>query len=155
MFYKLITPVLAIILLFPYTAWSDNNGATLAEYQPVLSDEFKQLLRNADLAAGEAYFMRKCNTCHDYEKTGSHQEGPLLWNILGKKAGSADNFEYSTAMQQSGHTWTLATLNYYLTRTDRAVPGLNMNFRGIKKDKLRANLIAYIRTLHDNPPPLS
>jgi len=131
-----------------------DKSESLSEYTPVLSDEFKQLLKNADFEAGKAFFDRKCSQCHDHEKTGGHSKGPLLWNIMGRKAGSIPGFDFSDGMKKPGHTWDYATLNYYLTRTDRAVPGRTMNFRGIKKDARRANLLLYLRTLNDNPPPL-
>ncbi len=61
---------------------------------------------------------------------------------------------FSKAMQQSGHTWDFATLNYYLTRTERAVPGRSMNFKGIRQDKYRAKLLLFLRSMNDMPPEL-
>ena len=95
-------------------------------------------------------------TCslHDEYKSTTHGKGPNLWNVFGRKAGTAQGFAYSDAMRQSGHTWNFATLNYYLTRTDRAVPGRIMNFRGIRQDKYRAKLLLFLRSMNDTPPPL-
>ncbi len=98
--------------------------------------------------------MRKCSSCHAHEKEGGHGKGPHLWNVIGRKAGSTPDFEFSDAMRGSDHTWTLASLNYYLTHTERAVPGRIMNFRGIRRDKVRARLLAFMRTINDAPPPL-
>ncbi|MCW8887145.1 MAG: c-type cytochrome [Motiliproteus sp.] len=131
-----------------------DPAESLANYTPELTKEFKQLLRDADVEAGAAYFDRKCINCHDAVKEGKHGKGPLLWNLFGNKAGSKEGFEYSDAMKGSGHTWDYATLNYYLTRTDRAVPGRIMNFRGIRKDKQRADLLAYLRQFNEQPPKL-
>jgi len=130
------------------------NKESLANFTPVLSVEFKQLLKTADAAAGEEFFMRKCSSCHDEYKSDTHGKGPNLWNVMGRKAGSAQGFDYSDAMRQSGHTWNYATLNYYLTDTKRAVPGRIMNFKGIRKDKNRAKLLLFLRSMNDNPPPL-
>ena len=126
----------------------------LSSYQPDLPASFVERLRNADTARGEQLFMRKCSSCHDQEKAGGHGKGPHLWNVLGRRAGTIAGFEFSEAMRNSGHTWTFATLNYYLTRTDRAVPGLAMEFRRLRKERDRADLIAYLRTRNDNPPAL-
>lgn len=138
--------------------WAAVAGAQepgpLSSYDPPLPDSFAERLRNADLARGEQLFMRKCSSCHDQEKEGGHGKGPHLWNVLGRRAGSIAGFEFSEAMRNSGHTWSFATLNYYLTRTDRAVPGLAMEFRGLRREKDRADLIGYLRTRNDNPPPL-
>ena len=138
------------------TSWAGKFDIkeSLAYYTPTLTKEFRQMLRNADIEAGAAYFDRKCSTCHDHEKGGIHNKGPLLWNVFGRKAGSVSDFEYSEAMKKSTHTWNFATLNYYLTRTDRAVPGRIMNFRGIRDDQTRANLLAYLRKFNDLPPAL-
>jgi len=132
----------------------DVSEQSLTNFTPALSAEFKSLLNTADAAAGEELFMRKCSSCHDDFKSDVHGKGPNLWNVFGRKAGSAEGFEYSPAMRQSGHIWSYATLNYYLTRTDRAVPGRSMNFRGIRKDAQRAKLLRFLRTMNDTQPPL-
>lgn len=131
-----------------------DSKEALAQYTPVLSPEFKALLKTAEVSAGEQYFMRKCSSCHDSEKSSVHGKGPNLWNVFGRKAGSAKGFAYSDAMRQSGHTWNYATLNYYLTNTKRAVPGRIMNFKGIRKDKDRAKLLRFLSSMNDEPPLL-
>lgn len=131
-----------------------DKSMALPQYQPVLTAEFKALLKTADVAAGEAYFLRKCSSCHDEFKSETHGKGPNLWNVMGRIAGSEEGFEYSDAMRQSGHTWDYATLNYYLTDTKKAVPGRIMNFKGIRKDKDRAKLILFLRSMNDAPPSL-
>ena len=151
---KMLSILTVTTMLLSLPLWAEGEDQSLAVYQPEMSEEFKQLLREAEPAAGEQIFMRKCSSCHDHEKDGGHGKGPHLWNVIGRKAGSMPGFEYSDAMRNSGHIWTLATLNYYLTRTDRAVPGRIMEFRGIRRDKVRAKLLAFMRTMNDQPPPL-
>ena len=136
------------------SAPSFAEDSSLASFQPTVSDKFITLMRDAKPEDGELDFMRKCSSCHDHEKDGGHGKGPHLWNVFGRKAGSAAGFDYSEAMKNIGHEWNLATLNYYLTNTEKAVPGRAMNFRGIRRDKVRARLLAFMRTLNDNPPPL-
>ena len=130
------------------------EGKTLGEFEPLLSDKFKALLSTATADQGEILFMRKCSSCHDHEKSGGHGKGPHLWNLFGRKAGSIPGFDFSDAMKNSGHNWNLASLNYYLTNTEQAVPGRIMEFRGIRRDKVRARLLVFLRTLNDNIPPL-
>jgi len=149
---KQLLSVLFLVLSAPPSG--AENNASLAHYSPPLNAEFKALLKTADAAAGEEYFMRKCSSCHDEFKSETHGKGPNLWNVLGRKAGSAEGFAYSDAMRQSGHTWSYATLNYYLTNTERAVPGRIMNFKGIRKDKDRAKLLLFLRAMNDTPPAL-
>lgn len=136
-------------------ALADDATGPLSQYQPPLSEPFRQQLREADLAKGENSFMRKCSACHDHKQQGGHGKGPHLWNLLGRKAGTIAGFEFSAAMRDSGHTWNISTLNYYLTDTEQAVPGRLMDFRGIRRDKERANLIAFLLQFNDNPPDLT
>jgi len=138
-------------------AWAGEPGTggdPLASHTPLLTPELKARLAQADLAAGARYFERKCSQCHDGAKEGGHGKGPHLWNIMGRKAASAPGFAYSAAMKQSATTWSYATLDYYLADTERAIPDRAMNFSGIQDDQLRANVVAYLRTLNDAPPPL-
>jgi cytochrome c len=151
---KIVLSAASAALLCAATAWSGEAAGPLSSYQPQLSDSFKQLVKEADIAAGENTFMRKCSSCHDYKKTGGHGKGPHLWNVFGRKAGAIAGFEFSDAMRNSGHSWDLATLNYYLTNTENAVPGRIMDFRGIRRDKQRAQLLAFMMQYNDSPPTL-
>ncbi len=132
----------------------DKSQTSLASFKPTLSVGLIQLIKTADIAEGKEFFMRKCSSCHDEYKSEIHGKGPNLWNVFGRTAGTSEGFEYSDAMRQSGHIWNFATLNYYLTRTERAVPGRIMNFRGIRQDKYRAKLLLFLSTLNDTPPML-
>ncbi len=145
---------LGLLALLAAGASTAEEPGPLSEYDPPLPQSFVEALRKADPAEGEKIFMRKCSSCHDHEKDGGNGKGPHLWNIMGRKAGTYPGFDYSEAMKRSGHVWNYATLNYYLTRTDRAVPGRIMDFRGIRRESVRAKLIAFLRTLNDDPPPL-
>jgi cytochrome c len=126
----------------------------LARYDPPLDPAFAKLIANADLAAGQRFYDRKCSQCHDAEKSGDNAKGPHLWNVMGRQAATRAGFPFSAAMKALGKPWTYATLDYYLADTERAVPGREMNFVGIPDAVTRANVIAYLRTLHDSPPPL-
>ena len=148
--------VFCALLVFSYgpAATATEEERTLAEFEPTLPEMFKAQLEATDPSKGEIVFMRKCASCHDHEKKGGDGKGPHLWGIVGRRAGSREGFEYSDAMRGSGHAWTLAALNYYLTNTEKAVPGRIMNFRGIRRDKDRIKLLAFLRSLSDSPKPL-
>ena len=155
-FYKALLDkfIFAAIILLATPTWANAELTSLDVFKPALSEDFIALLRKADLTAGEKVFMRKCSSCHDHAKSGGHGKGPHLWNLIPRVAGTMEGFDFSDAMRNSGHIWTFATLNYYLTRTDRAVPGRSMDFRGIRSDEVRANLLRFLQTLHDQPPAL-
>ena len=98
-------------------------------------------------AAGEAVFKSQCSICHSVQ-AGRNQVGPSLAGIVGRKAGQVPNFHYSPANKNSGVTWDEATLDRYLTSPSTIVPHTIMTYGGLKDADKRANLIAYLVTLH-------
>ncbi|MEW9616720.1 cytochrome c family protein [Shinella sp. S4-D37] len=115
------------------------------------------LLASADAAAGETVF-KKCASCHTPEKGGPNKVGPGLWDIVNRPVASHEGFSYSAGMTtfSEGHkvVWDYDHLSFFLEAPKKHVPGTAMGFAGLKKDDERANLIAYLRTLSDNPAPL-
>lgn len=98
-----------------------------------------------DVAAGEAAF-RQCASCHSVE-AGKNGIGPSLHGIVGLKAGSVANYNYSPANKASGKTWDRETLYAYLENPREMIPGTKMAFGGIPDAQKRADLIAYLETL--------
>lgn len=111
------------------------------------------LLAAADPAAGEKV-ARKCEACHSLKKGGPNKIGPDLWGVVGRERASHEGFSYSSAMQEKSGKWTYQDLNHFLYSPRSFVPGTKMTFGGIKKTSDRANLIAYLRTLSDQPVPI-
>jgi cytochrome c len=118
---------------------------------------FAAAVAAADPAKGEA-FAKRCAACHTFESGGAHKVGPNLWNIVDRPIASAPEYNYSEAMvtfsEGGAKTWSYDLLSAYLADPKGTVPGNKMVFPGIKKDEDRANVIAYLRTLSDNPAPL-
>jgi nitrite reductase (NO-forming) len=95
-----------------------------------------------DPAAGRLVF-RKCQACHSTEP-GKNMLGPSLAGILGRKAGTEANYNYSQAMKQSNLTWDVKTLDAYLSDPQKVVPGNKMPFPGLKTEHDRTDVIAFI-----------
>jgi cytochrome c len=74
--------------------------------------------------------------------------GPSLFHVVDRHSGQIPDFHYSDANRNSGLTWNVATLDRYLTGPRELVPGTKMTFPGLKDSKQRADLIAYLETLH-------
>ena len=126
-------------------------GAGEAAVTPIAT-----LLASADAGAGEAVF-KKCQACHSGEKGGPNKVGPDLWDIVNRPVGAHEGFSYSAGMKtfaEGGKVWDFDHLNHFLMAPKKYVAGAAMGFAGLKKDDERANLIAYLRTLSDNPAPL-
>ena len=98
-----------------------------------------------DAAAGEKVFM-KCRACHQIGDKAKNSVGPALNGIVGRKAGTFANYNYSTANKNSGLTWDEATLTEYLKNPRAKIPGTKMAFAGLPSATDIANLIAFLKT---------
>ncbi len=105
------------------------------------------LARAQNAAAGRAVFQSQCSICHA-AVPGRNMIGPTLFGVVGRPAGQVPGFHYSAANKNSGLTWNAATLDRYLTSPQSAVPHTIMTYPGLKNPQQRANLIAYLATLH-------
>jgi cytochrome c len=97
-----------------------------------------------DPAAGEKVFA-KCKVCHQIGEGAKNAVGPELNGVVGRKAGTASGYNYSTANKDSGIVWTEANLDKYLKNPRAMVPGTKMIFPGISSEKDIENLIAYLK----------
>jgi cytochrome c len=111
------------------------------------------LLARANVEAGERQF-RMCTACHPAEKGAPHRVGSNLWNIIGQHKAAPPQFSYSAALKAKGGTWSYQDLADYLNNPRQFAPGTSMAFVGITDPERLANLIAFLRTLSDNPVPL-
>jgi len=93
-----------------------------------------------DPARGEKLYVR-CAACHAlaYDRVG-----PRHCGLIGRKAGSIADFDYSPAMKKSGIVWTANTLDRFLADPPRLVRGTTMTYAGISDPKERKDLIAYL-----------
>jgi len=98
-----------------------------------------------DVAKGAKIFKR-CAACHTVDADGKNKVGPNLHGFFGKAAGGKD-FKYSKAFMDANLTWDDATLDAWIKKPKDVVKKTKMLFAGIKNDKQRADLIAYLKTL--------
>lgn len=92
---------------------------------------------------GQIY--RSCVACHSL-RPGAHLSGPSLADLWGKKAGSIETFKrYSDGLRKSDFIWDENTLNAWLADPSAMVPDTYMTFRGIRDDKARTDLIAFLQ----------
>ncbi|HEX2581152.1 MAG TPA: cytochrome c family protein [Dongiaceae bacterium] len=110
------------------------------------------MIAKADPAKGQD-IAKKCQTCHTLDKGGPNRVGPNLWGILGNKRAHAENFPYSDAIKSLQGPWTFEELDKFVYNPRGYAKGTKMTFAGLRKPEDRAALLAYLRTLSDNPQP--
>ncbi|MEZ5843013.1 MAG: cytochrome c family protein [Hyphomicrobiaceae bacterium] len=113
----------------------------------------KPLLAKASADAGKAAF-RKCQTCHTPTKGGKNGTGPNLWGVVGADKGHHAGFNYSGAMKEKAGKWGYEELALFIHNPKGYVPGTKMAFAGVPDNAELADILAYLRTLSDNPVPL-
>jgi cytochrome c len=101
----------------------------------------------ADPAAGEKIFKTQCGICHAVV-AGQNRIGPTLFGVVGRSSGGVPGFNYTADHKKLGVTWDAATLDKYLTNPRAMVPDTSMVYAGLKNDAERADLVAYLGTLH-------
>ena len=100
-----------------------------------------------DTTAGRKVFQTQCSICHTIQPDRA-LIGPSLFGVVNRHAGQSAGFHYSEANIHSGLTWDKATLDRYLTAPRQVVPGTLMSFPGLKDPSQRADVIAFLATLH-------
>lgn len=98
-----------------------------------------------DAQAGEAVFIKTCAVCHTTEE-GKNKLGPSLHGVFGRHSASLTDYTYSDAMKKMNETWDDQTLDAYLANPRTLVPGTKMIFVGLKSEKDRQNVIAFLQS---------
>ena len=96
--------------------------------------------------AGQIAFNNACRTCHTVRE-GDNRLGPSLSRVIGRKAGSLPNYNYSESMKKADIVWDKQNLDRFIANPDAVVSGNNMKpYGGIASADERAKIVAFLGT---------
>ena len=96
--------------------------------------------------AGQIAFNNACRTCHTVRE-GDNRLGPNLSRVIGRKAGSLPNYNYSESMKKADIVWDKQNLDRFIANPDAVVSGNNMKpYGGIASADERAKIVAFLES---------
>ena len=111
------------------------------------------LFKDASADAGKAVF-KKCSACHTVNEGGKNGIGPNLYDVVGRKRGGHEGFNYSKDMSEKGGEWDYASMAEFLHKPKAYMKGTKMAFQGLSSDKDLANVLVFLQSLSASPKPL-
>ncbi len=138
-----------------YALPEPEGGAVAGVQEEEPATPLPQLLANASAEDGEGV-ARKCQSCHTFEQGGANKTGPALYDIVGRPIAGHEGFSYSDALNQLASEdgqWTYDELSHFIEDPRGFAPGTKMTFTGISDEQDRADLLAYLQTLSEDPVP--
>ncbi|CAK8716218.1 Cytochrome c [Candidatus Electrothrix aarhusensis] len=98
---------------------------------------------------GKRIAESQCAVCHDLTSAKKNKVGPYLFGVVGRVAGTAEEYIYSNEFHKKTHhaVWDKEQLGIYLKNPKDFIPGTKMAFIGVKNDQDRADIISYLSTL--------
>ena len=87
------------------------------------------LLAAAETTPDPPLVFNYCVSCHSVDPIETGLPAPNLDGVMGRRAGSRPDFDYSPAMRAAGAgglVWTRETLKAFLANPEAVVPGTAM-----------------------------
>ena len=88
-----------------------------------------------------AQVYERCAGCHSLDQ---NRVGPAHRGVVGRQAGSLDDYRYSSALKDSRILWDEANLDLWLADPGVFIPGSRMGYR-LSDPQDRADVIAYLK----------
>lgn len=113
------------------------------------------LIAKANLQKGKSFVAQQCGACHTVTKGGANGVGPNLYGVMNAEMFAKSGYSFSSAVKSKAKgNWTYSKMNDWLYDPMKFAPGTHMSYPGVKNTTVRADVVAYLRTLSSNPVPL-
>ena len=141
---RTILSLSSILLLLCILSLACGNETT--ESTPIATaEEPKPATPKQPMSEGQRLFLL-CQACHSLKEGEPHKTGPNLYQIFGRKAGTAEGYaNYSDAVKNSGIIWDETQLKSWLAKPTDFLPGTAMAFIGIEDPEKQQILIDYLK----------
>jgi len=98
----------------------------------------------AEPATEQQAFNNACRTCHT-TREGDNRLGPNLHKIVGRKAGSLPDYNYSNSMKEADFVWDETKLDRFIASPDEVVAGNKMKpYSGLTSKEDREKIVAFL-----------
>lgn len=101
------------------------------------------LAQAQSVSRGQQIVESRCFACHSLD---ANRVGPALRGVVGRKVGTAPDFDYSQALKSAKGTWDAAGIKAWLTDPEKRIPGQEMNYR-VELAQDREDVVAYLASL--------
>jgi cytochrome c len=98
---------------------------------------------------GRRLFEATCTPCHNFDEDASpdiYGQTLNLYGVIGRKAASIPNFEYSDAMKATDRTWDAQSVASFIAAPRKFVPGTRMELPGVPDPDVRRAIIEFLST---------
>lgn len=131
---------------FPFLRWRQSWQAVAASLLCLVGYGSAHA-GGGDAGHGANVFAQECAECHSM-KAGKNKKGPSLFGVVGRQSASIADFSYSDALKQAGWSWSPEQLDAYVAHPKKVVVGGKMKYDGLDDPAARADVIAYLASIH-------
>jgi len=103
-----------------------------------------------DLELARQQFLKSCGTCHSATAGEPDRQGPNLYGIVGRSAGTRPDFAYSDALKGGRWVWDEAALDRFIADPQEAHPGTFMPYSQPDPQK-RALIVGFLQQQAADP----
>jgi cytochrome c len=94
-------------------------------------------------ARGKQLYESRCEGCHSIQ---TNRIGPKHLGVVGRKAGSVPDFDYTPALKKARFVWTPKQIDKWLQGPSKLVPGTAMAFT-VSQPEDREAIIAWLKVV--------